>query len=388
MMKWCPNLNLNLSTASCRKSHHFGRHFHQTSQLCRIVVLGWIQAEKLNVVINPEAISEVEQPGPPLHLGNVGTEMRMISSSARAKRGFCSFQKCQLLQKKAVQHHPHPKKKGQKLAGSSVGQETATFTGGHWIQIKANKARTSSLHQEDPNRCYSYLLNLLEATVFSGNCVKCVFTSFPLHNQINCFVWLKYSLVQIPEIPILPSLWVVKSPTAAAAAVGKGDVRAEHVWRHTRPLTGSERVKDFCPSWKGRERQTDEREFLLSEWKRRRRERERVACVSVCSRCVCALTPAARPPSPLILWRALCSSGPFFFSLPFPLLPFLSISCPFLSAFPPCFISLLFSPSLSPPTMVQDFYRRGRRAALLTEVSCVDGVMDEWMRQSLAANES
>lgn len=108
--------------------------------------------------------------------------------------------------------------------------------------------------------------------------------------------------------------------------------------------------------------------------------------VCLCAVGVCVCTDTCRSPSlaahivesSLLVWAVLFLSTFSPFTLPLHLVP-LSLR----------FSSLLyFSSSLSPPTMVQDFYRRGRRAALLTEVSCVDGVMDEWMRQSLAANES
>ena len=112
---------------------------------------------------------------------------------------------------------------------------------------------------------------------------------------------------------------------------------------------------------------------------------------------VCVLTPGARPPSLLTLWRALCLSGPFFtsLSLSFPFLFPPSIFCPLLSALfffcsTRCFSSslcpynllLLFRISL---TMVQDFYCLGRRGTRLTKVSRMnrggrmDGWMDGWM---------
>lgn len=157
-----------------------------------MVVLGWIQAEKLNVVINPEAISEVEQPGPPLHLGNVGTEMGMISSSARAKKRLLFISKVSAPTIKSCTASPSSQKEGVETGRQLCGPGDSHI---HRWPLDTNKSKQSSdifpspgARRADPNRCYSYLLNLLEATVFSGNCVKCVFTSFPLHNQINCFV--------------------------------------------------------------------------------------------------------------------------------------------------------------------------------------------------------
>lgn len=120
----------------------------------------------------------------------------------------------------------------------------------------------------------------------------------------------------------------------------------EHVWRRWRQLFfGFERVKDFCPSWIRGESATDERKLLLSESERggrggggrgRGRERELPVWNCACSEWMC--TDTCRSASlALILWRALCQSGPCFPSLPLSLFPFLSplyISCPFFSASP------------------------------------------------------
>ena len=115
---------------------------------------------------------------------------------------------------------------------------------------------------------------------------------------------------------------------------------------------------------------------------------------------VCVLTPGARPPSLLTLWRALCLSGSFFASLSlslfFSLFSLLFPPSIFLPPPPPlrCFVFplrapysllLLFRISL---TMVQDFYCLGRRGARLTKVSrmnrgredgWIDGWRDGWM---------
>lgn len=123
--------------------------------------------------------------------------------------------------------------------------------------------------------------------------------------------------------------------------------------------------------------------------RRRKRGRggEGESCPSVCA-CMRAtvnvyvLTPGARPPSLLTLWRALCLSGPFFTSLSSPSFfllfpPF--IFCPRLSAFfiprfphcfssPPCSSNLILLFWIS-PTMVQDFCCPGRRGTRLAEVS-------------------
>lgn len=159
--------------------------------------------------------------------------------------------------------------------------------------------------------------------------------------------------------------------------MGKGDVGPEDVWRRQHLSLALKELRASAPA----EREGDGGENYYCQTERgggRGKGRESCLCVSACAVSVSVLTPAARPPSPLILWRALRSSGPFFFSLylfPFiPRLHLLPLSLRSSSLHHFFLLALPFS-----PTMVQDFYRQGRRGALLTEVSWMDGWINGWM---------
>lgn len=158
--------------------------------------------------------------------------------------------------------------------------------------------------------------------------------------------------------------------------MGKGDVGPEDVWRQQHLSLALKELRASAPA----EREGDGWENYYCQTERGGgRGRESCLCVSACAVSVSVLTPAARPPSPLILWRALRSSGPFFFSLYlFPLFP-LSISCPFLSALPPCNI-FSFLPFLFLLLWCRIFIARA------DEVHCwqrwagwMDGLMGGWV---------
>lgn len=174
----------------------------------------------------------------------------------------------------------------------------------------------------------------------------CVYRLSPTGSQMNGFVWLKYSL----KFQFYSHCLGRKNPTNKSSD-GKGDIRAELVrrQRHASFSLALKELRTSAPAERGeRGRQMRENYCCqrVKEEEGEEEKRESCLCVSVCAVSVCVLTPAARPASPLLLWRALCSSGPFFFSLClFPFIPPLhlvplslrSSSLPYFSSCPPFF---------------------------------------------------
>lgn len=151
-------------------------------------------------------------------------------------------------------------------------------------------------------------------------------------------------------------------------------------------FTGFERVKDFCPSCKRGERARRMRENYCCQ-SERGGGRGRESCLRVQRVYVRWHLPLALPRRSYCgeLSASLGRSFPLYLCLFFLLFPLSLSLVPFSPPFPACIIFLLaLSFSL---TMLQDFYRQGRRGALLTEVSWTDGWMDGCTAdQSSAAN--
>lgn len=219
----------------------------------------------------------------------------------------------------------------------------------------------------------------------------CVYFLSPTGNQVNCFVWLKYSLEQIPEIPILQSLWVIKNPNNSSDGERRRQSRACVKARPSFSLALKE-LRTSAPAERGERGRRMRENYCCQRVKEEEEEEKGESCLCVCVQSVHVYwhLPLALPR------RSYCGELPARLGRSFSLylFPFHPPS-PSLAPFSPLFLPalFLFSPSLLPPTMVQDFYRQGGRAALLTEVSCMVGLMDERMNgctvhQSSAANYS
>lgn len=205
----------------------------------------------------------------------------------------------------------------------------------------------------------------LSASSIGTSCVKCVIPFFALQ--------------EIREF----TLCLLEKVTFKYLKLGQ-DVWPQHMWRCRPQLSSlaSKELRTSAPAERAeRERDGWEKIGIVREWtrrRRRRRKRERVACVTACAVSVRVLTPAARPPSPLILWRALYQPGPFFPSLYLCLFPPpLSISCPLFSAFP--FLLYFSSFSLFLLLWCRIFFPPGQRRCTADRGELNGWMDDGWM---------